>query len=119
MATCELSFAMEQAGKGLIQVSGRTCAAGAGGWPNPPSLHLFWVKAKKQQPLCGKTTCSSRSAEEEEEGWWDHFSPGSGGRTGPVSVPCSKLLSSPGQGSASSRDFFDLLGDYCLLGSWW
>lgn len=47
MGACELSFAVEQAGKGLIQVSGRTCAAGAGGWPNPPSLHLFWIKAKK------------------------------------------------------------------------
>lgn len=47
VATCELSFAMEQAAKGLIQVLGRTCAAGAGGWPNPPSLHLFWIKAKK------------------------------------------------------------------------
>lgn len=47
VATCEFSFAMEQAGKELIQVSGRTCAAGAGGWPNPPSLHLFWIKANK------------------------------------------------------------------------
>lgn len=47
VAACELSFAMEQAGKGLIQVLCRTCAAGAGGWPNPPSLHLFWIRARK------------------------------------------------------------------------
>lgn len=47
VAACELSFAVEQAGKGLIQVSGRTCAAGAGPWPNPPSLHLSWIQAKK------------------------------------------------------------------------
>lgn len=68
VAACDLPFARAQAGKGLIQVSGRTCAAGAGGWPNPPSPHLFWVKAKKtNKPFPGKTTCSSGAAEEEVE----------------------------------------------------
>lgn len=54
------------------------------------------------------------------DGWMDGMDDHAmGGCAGPVGTRCSELFSS-GRGPATSRDFFfDLLGDYCLLGSCW